>query len=81
MWFKIIDQILATEEEREAIYKKLEDHGFWIDERDEYDEEEYVTLTWKYIDIYSLNDLMRLNKVLGRPIAIDGLDIDFLEHL
>lgn len=81
MWFKIIDQILATEEEREVIYKKLEDHGFWIDERDEYDEEEYVTLTWKYIDIYSLNDLMRLNEVLGHPIAIDGLDIDFLEHL
>ena len=81
MWFKIIDQILATEEEREAIYKKLEDHGFWIDERDEYDEEEYVTLTQKYIDIYSLKHLMRLNEVLGHPVAIDGTDIDFLEHL
>lgn len=81
MWFKICDQILATEEEREAIYKKLEDHGYMIDERDEYDEEEYVTFTWKYIDIYSLKHLMRLNEVLGHPVVINGNELDFLEHL
>lgn len=81
MWFKIIDQILATEEEREDIYRKLGDHGFLIEERDEFDEEENDTFTWKYIDIHSLGELMELNKALGHPIAIDGLDIDFLEHL
>jgi len=81
MWFKIVDQILATEEEREAIYRKLEDHGFMIEERDEFDEEENDTFTFRYIDIHSLGELRELNKVLGHPIAIDGLDIDFLEHL
>lgn len=81
MWFKIIDEIMATEEERKAIYKKLEDHGFLIEERDEYDEEENEIFTWKYIDIHSLGELRELNKVLGHPVAIDGLEIDFLDHL
>lgn len=81
MWFKIIDQILATEKERKAIYKKLENHGFKIETREEYDEEEDETFTWRYIYIHSLRELMKLNEVLGHPVAIDGLDIDFLEHL
>ena len=79
MWFKIIDEIIATEEEREAIYDGLKNHGFTITEAEIYDEEENDTFTWKYIDINSLEDLMKLNNVLGYPVAIEGPEIVFLE--
>ena len=79
MWFKIIDEIMATREERNTIYEQLENHGFIIEERDEYDEEENDTFTWKYIDIHSLEELMKLNNILGYPVAIEGPEIVFLE--
>lgn len=82
MKFEFYDNLCLSQEERVEIANRVRDNGFNV-EVIEYlseDDDEYM-FNRVYIEINTAEELVKLNKVIGKPLVIDGEDLYFTDGI
>ena len=82
MKFEFYDNLCLEQEERDEIAKRVSDNGFNVEVYEYYSEEDGEYLFNKiYIEINTSEELVKLNKVIGKPLVIDGNDLYFTDGI